>query len=288
MPVSVDYRTERWPVVTFTFIGSCTALYLIGVAIVLLNSGGGKAISDPLVQGLGLIPARGDVINWITHMFVHGGLFHLVGNMVFLFLFGSVVEDTMGRSRFVIFYLVGGLVAAAAHFFIEGTADRICLVGASGAISACLGGFLFLYAKTQIEFKYFVWFFFYVRAGGFHVVSWVVISFWFLRDLVSLAHSMQNDSGGGGIAFGAHLGGMLAGFVIVAAGSRFRRSPNQRERDLKVRIEMPRNVYVYHDEQQIGPFSKEQVGQMRATGALNSKSLYWMDGMVDWLPVEDL
>ncbi len=288
LPVSVDYRTDRWPLVTFTLIGTCTAVYLIGLTITLGDSVGSKAVPDTLIRSLGLIPARGDVVNWFTHLFVHGGLLHLLGNMVFLFLFGSVVEDTMGRGKFLLFYFFGGLVASGAHFTISGTADQIPLVGASGAISACLGAFLVLYGTTQIEFKYFVWLFVFVRAGGFHVASWVMISFWILKDLGSLAFSMQRDGGGGGVAFGTHLGGMLAGFVVVAIGNRFMKRSAKKDLLFEVPRVPLRNVYICQRDEQIGPFSKVQVRRMLDSGALDLESLYWMEGMVDWLPVSDL
>ena len=164
------------------------------------------------------------------------------------------------------------------------------MVGASGAISACLGAFLVLHTKTQIEFKYFFWIFLFVRSGEFYLASWVMISLWFLKDLLSLMATMNDQVGGGGVAFGAHVGGMLAGFAMMLVMKHFRRvkPADESKSSPKVSPTPRQNVYVFHNEEQIGPFSKIQVRQMLKTGSLQPNARYWMDGMTDWLPVNEL
>ena len=106
LPVAVDYRARRYPVVTFTLLGINVALYLVSLLIFL---GGNQ--DAPLVYHLGLIPEEGTWFTWVTSLFVHGGLFHVAGNMIYLYLFGACVEDLLGRWQYCLFYLGGGLLA---------------------------------------------------------------------------------------------------------------------------------------------------------------------------------
>src|SRR5437588_5426075 len=105
IPVGVDYRAERYPVVTFTLIGINIALFAIEV--VALISGAGH----DMIMTFGLVPSEIRLWSWITSMFLHGGIFHLVGNMVYLFLFGACVEDILGRGKYLAFYLGSGFMA---------------------------------------------------------------------------------------------------------------------------------------------------------------------------------
>src|SRR6185369_6905258 len=107
LPVAVDYQARRYPVVTFTLMGLNAVIYLVTLAVFLA----GKGDSEPLIMNLGLIPGEKIWWTWITSMFVHEGLFHFGGNMIYLFLFGACVEDLMGRLLFSFFYLAGGLIA---------------------------------------------------------------------------------------------------------------------------------------------------------------------------------
>ncbi len=269
-------------------MGLCALLYVIGFILSAVGNEPGAGRYDPLIQSLGLIPSRGSVLTWFSHMFIHGGFFHLIGNMLYLFLFGSVVEDTLGRSKFLAFYLIGGLVAAGIYLLVTGMGSNVPMVGASGAISACLGGFVVFYSRTQIEFRYLIWFLIYVRSGTFYLVSWVVVSAWFVWDLGAMVLRMRSGAEGGGVAFAAHVGGMLGGFAMVAARQRWTRTSEKKSETVKVRTVSPRNVHIYHNEAELGPYSKEQVRQMIAAGTLDSGSLYWMEGMLEWLPVCEL
>ncbi len=292
LPVGVDYRAHRWPVVTFCLMGICTLLFLLGIGLYLAQSSPENQGYDPLLQHFGFIPNQAHPITWVTHMFLHAGLFHLLGNMIYLYLFGSVLEDTLGRGRFLAFFLIGGVLAAGVHSVLAGPVQaNLPLVGASGAISACLGGFVLLYPRTQIEFKYFFWIIVYAVSNEFYVASWIVISLWFFLDLTSLLLEMGNASRGGGVAFGAHIGGMLAGLALVALNQKV-----TSWRDQEPSIPTPprhsesdvQTIYLTHDGNTTGPYSRAEIQQMRLTGSLDSGVSYWEEGMPEWLPIEDL
>src|ERR1041385_5627801 len=195
IPVGVDYRANRYPMVTFTLIGLNTVIFLAAFLH------GFSSSVDPeswWYSSLWLTPADSPWYCWVTSLFVHGGFLHLIGNMVYLFLFGSPVEDMMGRWQFGVFYLVGGLVADAMHivFTPEHFASTLALGGASGAISACMGAFALLMFRSKIEFKWIIFFFFRFFSGEFFVSTWLVMSFWFLEDLVSAFLSLGGHGGG--------------------------------------------------------------------------------------------
>src|SRR5271170_4245019 len=173
VPVGMNYRTERLPLVTLSLIGINTLVYLVSLVCFFSTDG---ASDDWIMEHLWLIPAQSHLWMYLTSMFVHAGIFHLIGNMIFLFLFGSCVEDIIGRLLFAIYYLAGGLVAEFAYVAMtpEHFVSTVPMGGASGAISACMGMYLLLRANADIEFKYFAWWFFiYMRAGEFEVPAWM-------------------------------------------------------------------------------------------------------------------
>jgi membrane associated rhomboid family serine protease len=152
-----------------------------------------------------------DPINILTpliSMFLHGGWMHLLGNMLYLAVFGRNVEDSMGRGRFLAFYLICGLVAAATHIAFNATSP-VPTVGASGAISGVLGAFLVLYPRTTVRMFVFI---FVVR-----IRAWLVLVYWFaLQALGGLSELNEiNPSVSGGTAVWAHVGGFLAGVALA-------------------------------------------------------------------------
>ena len=120
IPTGMNYRTERYPVVTFTLIGLNTIVWLVSLIFRIVTHGDSQ---EWIYQHLWLIPAQSYPWMYLTSMFVHEGFFHLLGNMMFLFLFGSCVEDMIGRKRFTIFYLLGGLAAGLVYI---GISERKC------------------------------------------------------------------------------------------------------------------------------------------------------------------
>ncbi len=167
IPTGMNYRTERLPMVTFTLIGINTLVWLVSLIGEIATQGDSQVCK--VITHLWLIPAQSYLWTYLTSMFVHAGIFHLLGNMLFLFLFGSCVEDMIGRLRFLSFYLVAGLVAEIVFVAMtpEHFSSEIPMGGASGAIMGCQGMYLLLRANAEIEFKYFIWIFVYVRAGEF-------------------------------------------------------------------------------------------------------------------------
>src|SRR3954467_10518196 len=227
LPVGVDYRAQRYPMVTFTLIGLNTLIYLVELVFYLfaLEHGTHHEVEEWVQQHFWLIPSHSMWYTYITTVFVHAGIFHLAGNMIYLYLFGACVEDIIGRWQVVVFYLGGGLAADFGYFanVRERFAD-MPLGGASGAISACLGGFILLLPKTKINFRWFIFIILRLFNGEFWLPAWLVLSFWFLQDLAAaiVEHSEGEFSG---TAFAAHTGGFLAGMAMIGAYKLTKRLP---------------------------------------------------------------
>ena len=153
----------------------------------------------------------------LVSMFMHGGIAHIAGNMLFLFVFGDNVEDKLGRLRFLLFYLFCGTAATLAHVFVASATGRDLLVpslGASGAISGVLGAYLLLFPRKRVR----VLFSFFVTS----VPAVVAVGIWFLFQVISGLGYLGGGTGGG-VAYAAHVGGFVAGFATVklwAAGRR--------------------------------------------------------------------
>ena len=234
LPISDDNPTLRPPVVTYALLATLVAVF------VLFQGAGGLGGPQAMFRQLasvcdwGLVPAEllhtrpvgfsvpmapglacnvddeaRNVLTPLTSMFLHGGWAHLLGNCLYLWVFGNNVEDSMGRGRFLAFYLICGLAAAAAHVVVE-PSSPVPTVGASGAISGVLGGYLLLYPRVRVR-TYFPPIFL------FRVPAWFVLVFWFagqaLTGLASLNPLRPDVSGG--VAVWAHIGGFVAGVVLV-------------------------------------------------------------------------
>jgi membrane associated rhomboid family serine protease len=165
--------------------------------------------SVPISPGLACVVT--DTPNWwtpLTSMFLHGGWFHIIGNMWFLWVFGDNVEDSMGPARFAVFYLLCGFAAVAAQVAVN-PASAVPMVGASGAIGGVMGAYAMLYPKAPVEM---------LVVLGFYVTRIVVpavtmLGYWFLIQLLGGIPSLQSE--GGGVAFWAHIGGFLAGVGLI-------------------------------------------------------------------------
>lgn len=214
IPLRDNIPSRRTPAVTYTLIAINIFVYL------LLQPSSGTRASLIFTLQWGLVPA--DLLggvpqvphpvppSWtiLTSMFLHGGLFHILGNMWYLWLFGDNVEDVMGRVRFMIFYLLSGVGAAAAQVLVD-PGSRIPMVGASGAISGVLGGYLLLYPHARILTL--------VPLGFFtqivEIPAVIVLGFWIVVQVLSgfLTFSLQT----GGVAWFAHIGGFVVGMALV-------------------------------------------------------------------------
>ena len=165
-------------------------------------------IGTPIHIGDAFACVAGEGAPWRTlfiSMFLHGGWLHLLGNMWFLWVFGNNIEDAMGHGRFLAFYLLCGLTAAAAQVAVN-PASAVPMVGASGAISGVMGAYVILYPKVRVHILVFLLFIF--RTS---VPAWVMLGYWFLLQLLGAG----TEGGVGGVAVWAHIGGFLAGAVLI-------------------------------------------------------------------------
>lgn len=220
IPIRDINKTRRTPIVTWALIG---ANVLIFVATLSLDRAAGEAlvmrfgvIPDVLVHGSwttlrGEGGAIGSLITPVTSMFLHGGLLHLGSNMLFLHVFGDNVEDVLGRGRFVLFYLVCGLGAVAGQILVD-PESVVPMIGASGAISGVLAGYmtLFPHARVVTLVPIFIFIHFMDLPAGFFIVLWFALQL--VQGYLSLGIIAD---GGGGVAWFAHIGGFLAGLVCV-------------------------------------------------------------------------
>lgn len=213
-PISDDNPSHIKPYVTYTFIGICVAVYLWQFSL-------GAKEGEQAVFQLGMIPARlfgykdlppdlATVSPWmtvITSMFMHGGFMHLGGNMLFLWIFGDNVEDSMGHLRYAIFYLACGAAAALTQGMLNPDSE-IPMVGASGAISGVMGAYVLLHPYATIRVLLFLGILFWIA----HVPALLVLGFWFAAQLFNAATAPADVPG---VAFWAHVGGFVAGAILV-------------------------------------------------------------------------
>jgi len=159
----------------------------------------------------GLVPAevsRGEKLSgFLTSMFLHGGLMHLGGNMLFLWIYGDNLEDIMGHAKYLAFYLAAGVVAALAQTLAEPN-SLVPMVGASGAIAGVMGGYLLLFPKARVDVLIIFVIFFRV----FPIPAWILLGLWFGMQVLS---GMATPTEMGGVAYWAHIGGFAAGLVLT-------------------------------------------------------------------------
>lgn len=159
----------------------------------------------------GLVPAYvtegHDLHGLLTSMFLHGGWMHLLGNMLFLWIFGDNMEDEMGPMRFLLFYLASGFAAAGLQILAD-PYSQIPMVGASGAIAGVMGGYLLLFPKARVDI--FVFFIIFIRI--FPVRAWLMLGLWFGLQIFG---GISTPSEEGGVAFWAHAGGFVAGLLLA-------------------------------------------------------------------------
>jgi membrane associated rhomboid family serine protease len=229
IPISDENPTLRAPVMTYLLLAALFAVWL------LVQGGGGSQVQlATSVCNLGMVPGEItrlapvgsgipmgnglacviddlpiNTLTPVTSMFLHGGWMHLLGNALYLWVFGNNVEDSLGRVRFLAFYLLCGVAAALTHVALNG-ASPVPTVGASGAISGVLGGYLLLYPRVRVR-TYFP------PIVLFHVPAWFVLVFWFGEQVVAglpELSTMRRDVSSG-VAVWAHVGGFVAGVALV-------------------------------------------------------------------------
>jgi membrane associated rhomboid family serine protease len=227
IPYHDENQTQRTPIVTFAIIVMCV------VAWVALQGAGTMPALAQSVCALGLIPGDltgalpvgaqfalgegiacviqpgGQFVNLFSSMFLHGSWMHLIGNMWFLWLFGNNIEDSMTRPRFILFYLLTGVAAALAQV-VASPASPVPMVGASGAISGVMGAYLVLFPRVRVYTLVFLGFLFTSVA----LPAWMMLIYWMFLQVVGGLSSVATGQEGG-VAFWAHLGGFVAGVVLV-------------------------------------------------------------------------
>jgi membrane associated rhomboid family serine protease len=232
IPIGDDNPTFRTPYVTYAILAGMAGAWVFGQGagfdVVRLASTacdyglvpGELTGQAPLGQEVPLGPGLScvvddqaiNILTPITSMFLHGGWAHLLGNALFFWVFGNNVEDSMGHVRFVLFYLICGLAAAATHVLLD-PASPVPTVGASGAISGIMGAYLVLYPRVHVRMLFIFVIFFRV----FELPAWLVLIMWFgyqvLTGLPELSRVGAEISGG--VAVWAHIGGFLAGVVLI-------------------------------------------------------------------------
>ena len=214
IPLHDDNPTTLRPIVTVALIILCVGAFLWQISL-------GERGFAGAVRALGLIPANllGNTdpssatpaipatITMFTSMFLHGGWMHLIGNMLYLWIFGNNVEDSMGHGRFVLFYLACGVAAALAQA-LPNPDSMIPMIGASGAISGVLGAYLLLFphARVMVLLPLGI----YIRMVQLPAM-WV-LGFWIVLQVIN---SIATEARGGGVAWGAHIGGFVAGALLI-------------------------------------------------------------------------
>jgi len=199
-----DFRPTRiFPVVTYTIIGINVIIF---IGELLLD---GMGYLDWFYYEFAIIPAQvmegEQLYSLFTSMFMHSGVFHILFNMLYLYIFGNNIEDSMGSRRFLIFYILCGLIATGAHIYTD-PESQIPTLGASGAIAGVLGAYMVLYPRERVDA---LLGYFYIR-----VPAIVVLLTWFILQLFSGILSLGH-MGEGGIAFFAHIGGFIAGAILI-------------------------------------------------------------------------
>ncbi|HTK46031.1 MAG TPA: rhomboid family intramembrane serine protease [Patescibacteria group bacterium] len=229
IPLRDRNPTRRSPIVTIGLIVACFIAF--GLELWITASGGDIAL-ERFFEQWGAVPARitgalesgdyfgGATLGMITSMFLHGGWLHILGNMLYLWIFGNNVEDRLGRIPFLVFYLIGGIAAALTQVVID-PHSHAPLVGASGAIAATLGAYIVLFPGARILSLVFLGFFYQLL----EVPALIILGFWFVLQLISGAAALGATTASGGVAFFAHIGGFALGVVVglllrvVGAGS---------------------------------------------------------------------
>jgi membrane associated rhomboid family serine protease len=232
IPLKDDNPTRRFPILTVGLIAVCTLVFLYQLSLPTDGSLESQEafvcefglIADHLIEGAdanepsgadggpatcqGLNQEQNRFLGLFTSQFLHGGWLHLLGNMLFLWVFGNNVEDRLGRLRFLPFYLVCGALAGLAQAVSDPNSD-IPLIGASGAISGVLGAYLLLFPRVSVWTVVLPFFFL-----PFRIPAWMWLAIYFALQFLFLGES-ATAAGGGGVAYFAHIGGFIAGAVLI-------------------------------------------------------------------------
>lgn len=213
---------DRNPTATFPFI--TLAIIAANVGAFAYQFSLPPRAAEQLVYALGVVPAawtgsanfEPGMLTFVTCMFLHGGLMHLFGNMLYLWIFGNNIEDALGHFKFLVFYLVTGIVGSLMHLAFN-LGSTLPIIGASGAISGVLGAYFLYYPRARVVGMViiipFLW------MPRFEVSAFFFLAFYIV---MQLARGMMEQGAGGGVAWWAHIGGFGAGFLLAAVLTRRR------------------------------------------------------------------
>jgi len=212
IPLKDDNPTSSTPIITYFLIGACVVIFLLELSSPNYDSGA-------IFYSWGFIPASffhnfevpsevyrvTPMATLFTSMFMHGGFMHLIGNMLYMWIFADNIEDELGKFKFIIFYISCGIFAGLCQALIDVNSE-IPMIGASGAISGILGAYLILFPKKDI--KVFFWFFIFIKI--FRIPAMFVIGGWIFIQFFSLNSSEESN-----VAYLAHIGGFIAGIILI-------------------------------------------------------------------------
>lgn len=219
IPLRDANPTRRTPLVTLGLVIACFVVFAWQLG---LTASGGDAALEAFVGHWGVVPAdltaawnhgaylSHETATLVTSQFLHGSWLHLLGNLLYLWIFGNNVEDRFGRLGFLGFYLVGGALAGLSQVAID-PSSPIPTIGASGAIAATLGAYIVLYPRARVTSLVFLGFFYQL----IDVPAVIVLGFWFVLQLVDGLTSLGITQGGVGVAFFAHIGGFVVGALVA-------------------------------------------------------------------------
>jgi membrane associated rhomboid family serine protease len=203
IPLRALLRRTSTPAMTLAIIALNILCFLVEIAQP-------AYLQSSFIQHYALVPDRFHLTALVTSMFLHGGWFHLIGNMWFFWVFGSHIEDALGSAKFVAFYLICGIVSAVVQLVLN-LGSPIPTLGASGAIAGIMGAFLVLYPRVRVVTLIFIIFF----ITTFDIPAAFMLLYWFAIQLVSGLSSAGSFTDSGGVAWFAHVGGFLAGVLMV-------------------------------------------------------------------------
>jgi membrane associated rhomboid family serine protease len=221
IPLRDTIPSRSFPVVSVTLIAVNTVVFLYEISL-------GRGLNS-FIDRHALVPASmvsgfeaqgfkvQAVVPVFSSMFLHAGWIHLIGNMLYLWIFGDNVEDRMGRARFLLFYLLCGTGAAALHVYISPTSDTP-IVGASGAIAGVLGAYFLLFPRARVLTLFPIFF----LIQFIEVPAFLFLGFWFLMQFFTGAFSIGAEASGGGVAWWAHVGGFVTGMALVFPFRKYR------------------------------------------------------------------
>lgn len=215
IPLRDNVKAQKLPLANYLIIAINIAVFAHELTL-------GETLSA-FVQEYGLVPwqmTRGieqdgfavqrQIVPWFSSMFIHGGWLHLISNLWFLHIFGDNVEDRLGKGRFLVLYIGGGLVAGLAQVIV-GPDSTMPMVGASGAISAVVGAYLLLYPRARVLTLIPIFILFYFA----QIPAFVFIGIWFFIQVMYGQAALDEATGGGGVAWWAHIGGFLMGLLLA-------------------------------------------------------------------------